>query len=136
MKYNEGIVQEIIKNINAGATNKDAAIMSGIAESTFYEWIESKPEFSESIKKAQAQRKAYIVAKILLHGEQQWQALAWYLERVYPSEFARKDRIEHSGRIDSNTQQHLPEGLKNAIEQGFEEAIRKYKPDDGTKETS
>ena len=89
-KYNQKIIREICKHISEGCSNKDAASLVAISEETFYSWQKSKPEFSESIKKAQASRKQHLIRLIFKAAEKQWQAAAWYLERVYPEEFAVK----------------------------------------------
>ena len=88
-----------------GATNKDAALMSGIAESTFYQWQEDYPEFSESIKKAQSERTTAILQTILKAAidHKTWQAGAWYLERTDPEQFAKKERtteVKGDGKIE------------------------------------
>lgn len=44
----------ILELLSQGYSNKDAAEKAGINEATFYEWIATKPEFSKSVKEAQA----------------------------------------------------------------------------------
>ena len=46
---------EILKYISQGYSNKDAAEKAGISQETFYTWIETKSEFSESFKEAKKQ---------------------------------------------------------------------------------
>ena len=54
MKYSEEKVKEICKLLSTGDhIIKDVCKQVGITETTFYEWKESKPQFSESIKKAE-----------------------------------------------------------------------------------
>lgn len=97
MKYSEEVTEEICKFIKGGAFNKDAATMAGIHEDTFYEWMK-KPEFSESIKKAEAERKVGLINRIVAASKDTWQAAAWYLERVYHDEFSKKEIREHDVR--------------------------------------
>lgn len=46
---------EILKFISQGYSNKDAAEKAGISQETFYTWLETKSEFSESFKEAKKQ---------------------------------------------------------------------------------
>ena len=45
----------VLGYLSEGYSNKDAAEMAGITELTFYEWINTKPQFSQSVKDAQKQ---------------------------------------------------------------------------------
>ena len=89
MKYCQEIIEEICGYIEKGNFNKDAAMLAGIGESTFYEW-KDKPEFAEAIKKAESKCKNQCIQEIRRAGKEQWQATAWFLERKYPKEFGRK----------------------------------------------
>lgn len=96
MKYNKKIINLICKKLKNGATHYSAALSSGISEETFYQWMK-KPEFSESIKRAEAdcQRKCEgIIQKAAIKS---WTAAAWYLERRQSETYALKQRLEHSG---------------------------------------
>ena len=46
---------EILKYISQGYSNKDAAEKAGISQETFYTWLETKSEISESFKEAKKQ---------------------------------------------------------------------------------
>lgn len=120
MKYSKEITDEICKHITTGASNLDAATMCGISESTFYEWTK-KSEFLESIKKAQLKKKIAMVNRILRAASDTWTAAAWYLERVYPNEYGRYDRVEHEIKklpvIDIR--------IRRAYDRVFKEEIRK-----------
>lgn len=53
-KYNKEIVERIVGLIESDSyTIAEICKIVDIAESTYYEWAATKPEFSESIKKAQ-----------------------------------------------------------------------------------
>jgi transposase len=110
MKYSKELITDIIKYIESGASNKDAAALSGVSEETFYNWLrptikkddkeipnpDYHPEFSESLKKAKTKRKVAMVNRILSAAKGSWQAAAWYLERQYNEEFGRRDKHELS----------------------------------------
>jgi len=112
LKYTAELAEEICKLVENGVPNRDAAIASGISEATFYKWQqetipdtenpdkripnpEYHPEFSEALKKSESIRKKNFILAIANAAVHTWQAAAWYLERVYRDEFARKDRVEH-----------------------------------------
>ena len=54
MKYSKDLVETLCKHLKKGSSIKSACAAAGIAESTFYEWKESKSEFSESVRRAMA----------------------------------------------------------------------------------
>lgn len=51
-KYNEK-APLILELLAQGYSNKDASEKAGINEHTFYEWLATKPAFSQSVKEAQ-----------------------------------------------------------------------------------
>lgn len=50
-KYEEKSV-EILAYLSQGYTNKDACEKASISEVTFYEWVNTKPNFSKSVQEA------------------------------------------------------------------------------------
>lgn len=104
MKYSKETVQELCKHIRAGNNNKDSAVLSGISDATFYLWLSDEPrnplseeqrlELLDSIKKAEAERKAFLISQIMKASQKTWQASAWYLERRYNDEFGLKQKLD------------------------------------------
>lgn len=104
MKYTPEVVEAICVSIRDGCTQKDAALAAGISEETFYEWIKSKPEFSESLKKADGEMVRSAVGCIRKAAESgQWTAAAWLLERRHPQNFGHRTVLsndaEQGGRL-------------------------------------
>lgn len=97
MKYSRDKTDEICKHLETGMRREDAWVLADISEATFYEWLK-KPEFSESIKKAEIKNKQRNVLIIQNAAKQTWQASAWWLERKYPEEFAARQRHELTGK--------------------------------------
>jgi hypothetical protein len=54
-------------------------------------------DFYVRIAHAQAQAERSMLEIIRKEAPRTWQAAAWFLERVYPQRYARRDRFEHSG---------------------------------------
>ena len=98
MKYTPELVSELIKYIEAGNYQKTACEAVGISEETFYTWMKEKPEFSESIKKAESKAIARNVMIIQKAAQTSWQAAAWFLERKDYERWGRKELI---GGIDN-----------------------------------
>ena len=104
MKYTKAKVQEICKHLESGLKREDAWTLADVSESTFYEWMKTKGEFSEAIKKAEVKSKQHHLGVILKASKKHWQASAWFLERKYKDEWSALQKLDHSGsmRIDAD----------------------------------
>lgn len=97
----DDIKRKILASLTMGMTIKEACIFAEIDESTFYNWRKNYSEdpqfkdFFKSLKKAEVQGKMKHIQKIF--EEQSWQASAWWLERKFPEEFARREKVQLSG---------------------------------------
>lgn len=108
-KINDEICEEIVKYIKAGNYPEVAASLAGIDRVTFYRWIKKgaraesgiHKEFCNSVKKAEDYAEAAAVERIRKAGKDNWQALAWWMERKHPDKWGRKQRVEmeHSGEV-------------------------------------
>ena len=100
MKYSLETTKQICHNISEKLMGRaQAAQAAGVMSyDTIWRWMKTKSEFSEAIKKAEREKyqKAKEVATMAIFRamETHWQAAAWYLERKYPEEFARKQIFE------------------------------------------
>ena len=125
-KLTPQLQQQLCAVIGSGNYIETACGYVGISTSTFFEWLQrgegthpKKPrtqrlsEFSDAIRKAEAQAEAARVARIAKAGQDgTWQADAWYLERRYPERWGRRyQEVKHSGGI--ATEPNL-EGLTRA----------------------
>lgn len=91
MKYGPEKTLEIAQHLREGSNRTDACLLSDISYETFTEWMK-KPEFSEPIKKAEAECKARNIKIIQKAAITTWQAAAWWLERKHHVEFALKNQ--------------------------------------------
>jgi transposase len=98
--------ENIIALLRDGVLIKDACEIAGVPLSTFYDWLKkgdepaAEPkfsEFSESITRARAQAKAVAVQNITGQGATDWRASAWFLERSFPKDYGKQQKIEHTG---------------------------------------
>lgn len=113
-KLNEQTQAVLVEAIRKGNYIDNAAAMAGIAESSYYHWIERGDadieagkvtiysEFSEAIKRAKAEGEQIDLDLIAdAAGKGNWQAAAWRLERRFPTKWGKQDKLqlEHSGKI-------------------------------------
>lgn len=106
--YTPKMLKDLCSLIAGGNFAKDACVMVGISETTFYQWMDPDKtpltkrqlsEFTESIKKAKVRQKANFIKTIATAAKDgKWQAAAWFLERVYNKEFAIKTINELTGK--------------------------------------
>lgn len=102
------IQEEIGTNIETGMTIKNAALAAGIDESTFYKWMNRGEnatsgqyfQFVKYIKESKAKSEKKHVDNIKkAANDGAWQASAWILERRFPEDWGRIDRLSLSGHI-------------------------------------
>jgi len=104
MKYSKEVVRKICDGIINNQGRVNACKSAGISYETFTVWMETKPEFSEHVKKAEGQfkqnSKQLAILSIIKAMPNQWQSAAWWLERNFPEEFSLKteSKLEHSGK--------------------------------------
>ena len=98
--------EQLFAALQRGLSYKDSCIHAGIDFSTFCIWRnkgkirKSGPfsDFLKELKRVQVDGKLALINKV--RADKTWQSHAWLLERQYPDEFARRERIEQSGGID------------------------------------
>ena len=102
LKLNKNLEKQICNDIKAGVPITHAAVMNGIDASTFYAWY-NKGETAKSgkfrdfylnVEEAKSVAIGLRVRRIYKAGEVDWKSDAWWLERVDPENFARKDKME------------------------------------------
>ena len=105
-KCTEELIAQAVKLRKNGMSYHDMTAALGIAQSTFYKWMNqperpAEAEFSESIRKAEAEYKASLRSKVLAKTDRDWKAAAWMLERQYPDEYGRRERHEVVAEVDA-----------------------------------
>lgn len=102
------IQNAICRHLKNGMSVKNSMKMVGIHESTFYGWMsrgekETKGvyfEFCEAVEKAKAESEKKLVDIIRGAAEQgEWKPAAWMLERRFPDQWGRIDRLDISGKL-------------------------------------
>ena len=93
----EGI-KDALRLCRVGMTDKDIAAYLGVAPETYSRWInhprtDNQRQLCQAMKKGEVERKAALVNRIMNASDVSWQAAAWLLERKYPQEYAKAQRI-------------------------------------------
>ena len=109
-KLTDDVISIILKAISLGSSQVLAAQSAGIHPATFSDWMKQgrenvSEEFSSfygKVKKAEGDR----ASTWLQHIEDAatkgtWTAAAWKLERIYPDDFGKQDRVtvHHSPQL-------------------------------------
>ena len=103
-KFND-VKDDIISYIREGDSNILACKKVGISEETFYTWINDKPEFSESLKKARKEFRETIVQTL---EQSLWKRAAGYeVEEVKNEYRTLKDGNKVLVKL-SKTTKHFP----------------------------
>jgi transposase len=92
-KYTPEMVKALCEGLSTGNMRRAVCAFNGINTDTLYDWMKTKEEFSDAVRKAEAEAEYRNVIKISL-GRQGWQAAAWWLERKYHEDWGRRDRVD------------------------------------------
>ena len=103
-KLTAEVSERICRAIRAGNYPATAARAAGIAESTFYRWMEEGRsaesgkyrDFHEAVKRAEAEGEARAVVLISKAMAKDWRAAMALLERRHPERWRRRERLEHA----------------------------------------
>src|SRR5438552_2368898 len=85
------------ESVEKNNTFKTAAAICGIGERTIFTWLEKNEAFRTAVYRARAKAKAKLVRVITNQAPHDWRAAAWILERSWPDEYARTERVEQIG---------------------------------------
>lgn len=102
-KFNQELAEQICELIREGNFRVWVARKLELTTETIRVWARDKPEFSAALKEAEEDRQESLLQRIAeastqTYGEgikpPDWKAAAWILERMYPKQFALKNRVE------------------------------------------
>lgn len=129
LKLNTQLCEGICNDIKAGVPVEHACVAHGITKVTFYNWYNKGKEaksgkfkrFYDKVEEAKSVAITLRARRIYKAGEDNWKADAWWLERVDPDNFARKDRQKVDAKAEVVVTTPLDEASKL-----FMEADKKY----------
>ena len=99
LKLTDELCDNICNDIKEGVPIIHASVANGISKSSFYSWYNKGKEaksgkykkFYDEINEARSVAVTLRAKRVYNAGEVSWQADAWWLERVDPENFGRKD---------------------------------------------
>ena len=97
--WTQEIEDTICKLLRAGSYVETAVEMGGISKVTFYSWCKQAKHgdpvyvgFLNAVKRAVAEGETRDLLRIDAAGVDNWQAIAWKMERRMPHKWGRRDR--------------------------------------------
>lgn len=99
-KCTQDAIKRAVQLKKGGAANRDIAAALCVSEGQFSRWVNNpktnnQAQLAQELKKAEADYKnalLNIIAKA--STDKDWKAAAWLLERKYPSEYSRMERVQ------------------------------------------
>jgi len=89
------VERRLLEALRVGSTFRLAAAYAGIDHATLYRWLEKDATLATRIKEAEGAAVVGWLAKIeKAASDGNWQAAAWKLERRYPEDFGRRERLD------------------------------------------
>lgn len=90
-------IQTALRLCRAGLPDCQIAAVLGVSKETYSRWInhpktDNQNQLRQQLKKADAEREAALVTRIMRASDNTWQAAAWLLERRYPDRYAKPVR--------------------------------------------
>lgn len=95
-KLTPDLQARLVEIFQIGQTSIETACdYVGIGTTTYHRWMQENREFRDAIQKARAEAVTGYLAVIRKAANSgQWQAAAWWLERVLPAQYGRKSQVE------------------------------------------
>lgn len=96
-KLTQDGIKTALRLCKCGLPDCQIAAALGVKAQTFSLWrnhpkTKNQIQLSEALKKADAEREAALVTRIMRASDKSWQAAAWLLERRYPDRYAKPVR--------------------------------------------
>jgi transposase len=111
-KLNDEMIEKVKQAISKLYYIEAVADYVGISRRVVYDWLESGEKedkegneeniyvrFLHAVKKSQAEAKRELVDGIKIGSGANWQSKAWILERCYPNEFGKRERIDLTANV-------------------------------------
>ena len=84
---------EILTSVKLGLRPATAARIAGLAASTFQSHMQRNEEFRARVEAAEATSDRNALAAIVEKFRKDWKAAAWFLERRFPGEYAKREVV-------------------------------------------
>ena len=114
--------QRILSALRTGATCRQAALMSSVAESTFYRWKKEDEDFARQVEFAILSGEGETYTKLLKAVEEaeDWRGYAWILERRFSERWGANNHLRMSVTPDTAGLDRIQEAIANIRKQDKE----------------
>jgi hypothetical protein len=92
-KKTDNLVATLLRLISDGGPYDLCCQAVGITRETFYDWRRDDPAFAARVEQAAAKGSLGRLKKIEQHGQNDWRAFGWMLERRHAEHFARAEAL-------------------------------------------
>lgn len=103
IKYNKNRVDVIITALKNLQSKNKASKAAGIEYHTFKKWYDNIPDFRQKVDQALEETREDIKTQaldaIINAFKTDYKAAAWILERMFPEEFGRREKIDQTMEI-------------------------------------
>lgn len=106
---------KIHEYLKEGLCKKDAALMSGISEKTFYRWVSEDDSFDSQVESSILEYKHSLIKKVNIAAEKDGRLALEVLSRRFPSEWSANRIIERESNEESL--QQIAELLQNTYKE-------------------
>jgi len=120
---------KLLKGLRLGMTRRAASGFAGFSKTTLYRMIDADDgTLVTAIEKAEAEAEAEYSAIIAREAAvpKNWQAAAWWLERRHPQDYARRERVEMTGKDGGPIDHRDVSSLTDHEKAALAEAIRDH----------
>ena len=128
MKYNKKRVDIITTNIKNKVGRIASCEAAGISYKQFKIWYDTYPEFKDAVDEADEVQlnsgKDFAIKNMFALMPKNWMACAWWLERNFPKEYSKQEKIEMSHEL-KQLNIHVPDPETKLL---MEEQIKKQLP--------
>ena len=117
-KLSPEMVKKLEEAASVDATIEQMCFYAGIAEKTYYNWIDKNPELLQRLDSLRQRRPLKANQNITAAIENGDLALSkWELEKKQPDTYGEKVKLEHSGSIDNSSS--VPVEDKEAVSEFY-----------------
>jgi transposase len=93
-KYTRDRKKRLLDALRDGNTRRAACMAAGIDQDTLANWAQRFSDFSEELTRAEAEAEVALVGIIRAAAPQDWRAALTLLERRWPNEWGKRERID------------------------------------------
>lgn len=91
----------ILQALSEGLPVRESCRAARVSIPQFYRWCRKYEDFRDRVREAELESRASLIRTILEARYRDWRAAAWLLERRWPEEWGRQDRLRQPAATDA-----------------------------------